>query len=90
MSIFAVDMPTNISTSNNKFEQNHFKRSQDMRLQKLAKFVFSYVFFFLTSHTYKNMNATSDCLEIRYAEGGYKGAIWYQVWLEYDKQSRSY
>ena len=34
--IFAVGIPANVSTSHTKFEQNHFKRSRDMQLQKLA------------------------------------------------------
>ena len=33
---FGVDTPANVSTPNTKFERNRFKRSRDMRLQKLA------------------------------------------------------
>ena len=34
--IFAVDTPSNFSIPHSKFERNRFKRSRDMRLQKLT------------------------------------------------------
>ena len=34
--IFAVNTPINISTPHFTFQQNHFKHSRDMTLQKLA------------------------------------------------------
>ena len=59
--IFAVDTPSNFSTPHSKFERNRFKRSRDMRLQKLAWFLrvfLFFLFFFLFSHTYKNCYKT--------------------------------
>ena len=61
----------------------------------LSFFVFFYfLFFFLFSHTYKNCYKTRTpypiALKLWHTEGGYKGASLYQLWLEYDKQAKSY
>ena len=48
--VFAVDTPANVSTPHTKFEQNRFKRSRDMRLQKLAskiKYINNWLSFFV-------------------------------------------
>ena len=62
-----------------------------MRLQKLAQFLRFFSSFSFSCRTLtKTANATSDYLEIWHTEGGYKGASRYQLWLEYDKQAKSY
>ena len=53
-----------------------------------------FLFFFLFSHTYKNYYRTRTlypiALKFGTQKGGYKDASRYQLWLEYDKQAKSY
>ena len=76
--IFAVDTPSTFSTPHSKFERNLFKRSRDMRLQKLAqflRFLFFFLFFFLFSHTYKNCYKTRTPYPIALKWGTLKRGI---------------
>ena len=50
---------------------------------------FSFSFSTLTKTAIK-LNSISDFLDIWQTEGGYKSTSWYQLWLEYDKQAKSY
>ena len=93
--MFAVDMPSNFSTPHSKFEQNRFTRSRDIRLQKLAQFLrFFFFLFFFSCRTLTKTAIKRKC-HIQFPwnlthRRGYKGASWYQLWLEYDKQAKSY
>ena len=81
---FAVDTPANFSTPHTKFERTE-------SLQAFPRYVtfknwlsFFGFFFFLFSHTYKNCHKTRTPYPIALKFGtqrGYKGASWYQVWL---------
>ena len=54
---------------------------------------FVFFFFLLFSHTYKNcykMRTPALKVGTQKGGGGYKGISRYQLWLEYDKQAKSY
>ena len=70
-----MDMPSNCSTPHSKFERNRFKRSRDMRLQKLAPFLRFFFFLFFLSHTYKNCYKTRTPHLIALKFGTQKGDI---------------
>ena len=72
-----MDIPSSCSTPHYKFERNRFKRSRDMRLQKLVQFLrfFFFLFFFFLSHTYKNCYKTRTPYSIALKVGTQKGDI---------------
>ena len=68
-------MPANVSTPHTKFKRHRFKRSRDIRLQKVAWFRFFFLFFFLFSHTYKNCYKMRTPYPIALKFGTEKGGI---------------
>ena len=86
--IFAMEMPSAVSTLHSKFQLNCARRFRNINLQKLAQF--SHFFSFFCKGVKVTINGFSDCLEIWYKDRWWKGASWYQVWLKYDKHSKNY
>ena len=74
-----MNTPSNFSTPHSKFERNRFKRSRDMRLQKLASsfFVFflSSSFRTLTKNCYKTRTPYPIALKFGTQKGGTKAHL---------------
>ena len=47
--IFAVEMPSTVTSPHSKFQLNHTRRYQDMNFQNLAQFLCFFFFFFFSS-----------------------------------------
>jgi len=90
--IFAVEIPSTISTPHLKFQLNH---ARHLPIYKLAYIISLFSSFFHFSFR-KGVKVTSKWNQVIWLPWNFvqerwcKGTFWYQVWLEYDKHLQSY